>query len=187
MLFIKLCIFALILLLIFIYIYVIKENFSDTTNPTSTPIATLSNTISFQLQNEIAKVLEISPARIYNLKYEGDLKNNVLSIDFNILDGSIKYKTEKRQNQAEKQALDLVMNDTFYVTINNQAIKLRKMASIKQNSALFDDTFFFKNKGLKDIYKYTNNKYITVPNDESITKFYTLEFDKDYKLTPKIK
>ena len=48
-------------------------------------------------------------------------------INFNILDGSVKYKTEKSQNQAEKQALDLVTNDTFFVTINKQAIKLRKI------------------------------------------------------------
>jgi hypothetical protein len=182
----KFCIFSLILLLIFIYFYAKKENFDNTT-ATTIPSVTLSNTISFQLKNEIAKVLEISPSRIYNLNYEGDIKTNILLINFNILDGSVKYKTEKSQSQAEKQARELVNNDTFYISINNQAIKLRKMTTIKNDSAFFDNSVYFSNEGLKDISKYSNNKYITAPNDESLTKFYTLEFDKDYKLTPKLK
>jgi len=181
----KFCIFSLLLLLIFIYFYAKKENFDTTA--TTIPNITLSNTISFQLKNEIAKALEISPSRIYNLKYEGDIKSNILGIDFDILDGSVNYKTEKSQSQAEKQAQALVANDTFYVSINNQAIKLRKMSSIKNNSAFFDDSVYFSNKGLKEISNYSNNKYITAPNDESLTKFYTLEFDKDYKVTPKLK
>ena len=178
----KICIFTLILLLIVIYIYIKKENFNN-----QTPTITLSNTISFQLTNEIAKVLNISPARIYNLKYEGDIKMNILTVDFDILDGSVKFKTEKSQKQAEKQALSLVTNDIFFVSINNQAIKLRKMVDVKNSSAFFDSSVFFKNEGLKEISKYSNNKYIFAPNDESLTKFYTLEIDKDYKLTPKLK
>ena len=177
MLYHKLCIFTLILLLIIIYFYIKKENFDNQT----------PNTISFQLKNEIAKVLNISPIRIYNLKYEGDIKTNILTVDFDILDGSVKFKTEKTQKQAEKEALSLVTNDIFFVSINNQAIKLRKMVSLKKNSAFFDRSVFFKNEGLKEITKHANNKYISAPNDESLTKFYTLEFDKDYKLTPKLK
>ena len=61
------------------------------------------------------------------------------------------------------------------------------MASIKKNSAFFDTSSYFKNEGLKEIITYSNNKYITVPNDESITKFYTLEADKEYKLRPILK
>jgi len=182
----KFCIFILLLLLIFIYIYVKKENF-DTKTDTQKPNITVSNVISFQLTNEIAKVLEISPARILKLKYEGDIKTNILTVDFDILDGSVKYQTEKSKTQAEKQALSLVTNDTFFVSINNQAIKLRKLLDVKNNSAFFDSSVFFKNEGLKDISKYSNNKYISAPNDSSLTKFYTLEFDKDYKLTPRLK
>ena len=185
MLFHKCCISALLLLLIFIYFCAKKENFvNNEENPK--PSMTLPNTLSFQLTNEIAKLLEISPGRIYNLKYEGDIKSNMLYVDFEIHNNK-SHKTEKSQSQASKQAFDLVTNDIFFITINNQAIKLKKKLNVKKNSALFDTSVYFKNEGLKDIAKYSNNKYITVPNDESLTKFYTLEFDKDYKLMPKIK
>lgn len=182
----KVCIFALILLLLFIYFYVKKENFTTTASST-TPNITGSNTISFQLKNEIAKVLEISPARIYNLKYEEDPNPNILHVDFHILDGSVSYKTEKTQFQAEKKSISLVSNDIFFVSINNQAVKLRKLIDIKKGSAFFDNSVYFKNEGLKEISKYATNKYLSLPNDESLTKFYTLEFDKDYKLSPKLK
>jgi hypothetical protein len=186
MLFHKFCICALVLLLIFIYFYVKKENFeNDAAN--SNPSVTLPDTISFQLTNEIAKVLEISPARIYNLKYEGDVKTNLLYVDFEIYDNIVAYKSEISQSQANKKAFNLVINDIFFVTINNQAVKLQKIKVVVNNSALFDNSVYFKNEGLKDIANYSNNKYITVPNDESITKFYTLEFDEDYKLMPKLK
>jgi hypothetical protein len=182
MLFNKCCICAILLLLIIIYFYVKTENFMS-----QTPAATVSNTLTFQLKNEIAKVLSISPERIYNLKYEGDIKSNILTVDFSILDGSVKYQTEKSQSQAIKQALSLVMNDTFYININNQGVKLRKMQAIKKDSAFFDISVYFSNEGLKTISNYSNNKYTSVPNDLSLTKFYTLEVDKDYKVTPTLK
>ena len=155
MLFHKCCICAILLLLILIYFYVKTENFVN-----KTPVTTVYNPLTFQLKNEIAKVLNISPERIFNLKYEGDIKSNILNIDFSILDGSVKYKTEKSQSQAMKQALSLVTNDTFFISINNQAVKLRKMKTIKNDSAFFDISVYFSNEGLKTISKYSNNKYI---------------------------
>ena len=185
MLFHKFCISALLLLLIFMYFYVKKENFES--NSATKPTSNESNTISFQLKNEIGKVLGISPKRIYNLKFEGDIKANILNVDFDIYDNIVAYKTEKSQTQANKQAFDLELNDTFYITINNQAIKIRKMKDIQANSAFFDTSVYFNNQGLKEISNYTNKKYITAPNDESLTKFYTLEFDKNYKVIPTLK
>ena len=193
MLYHKLCIISLIILLLCLYFYVIKDNFenfgnNDTPNTTSsTPAITVSDTISFQLTNEIAKVLEISPARIYGLKYDGDINYNILTIDFDIMDNTVNYRTEKTQGQAETQAINLVNNDTFFVTINNKAVKLRKMSTIRKDSALFDDSIYFNNEGLKEIGQYTTNKYISAPNDDSLTKFYTLAFDKNNKLTPIMK
>ena len=187
MLYYILMICPLILLLIFVYFYVKKENFENSQMTISTPTANTSKTISLQLTDEIAKVLEISRDRISNLKFEGDVKTNMLNIDFDILDGSVKYQREKSQSAASKQALELVTNDIFFVTINNQTIKLRKMVALTQDSAFYDPSIFFKNEGLKNIVSYSNNKYITVPNDEALTKFYTLDFDKDYKLKPNLK
>jgi hypothetical protein len=186
----KCCIFILILLLLFIYIYVKKENFNNSTDsktPNNTVANTVANTITYQVTNEIAKVLKISPERIKNLKVEGDIRTNILNVDFSISDGSAKHKTEKSKKQAEKLALSLVSSDTFFISINSQAIKLRKIVVIKAESAFFDNSVFFKNEGLKEISKYSNNKYVTAPNDEALTKFYTLEVDNEYKVTPKLK
>ena len=56
----------------------------------------------------------------------------------------------------------------------------------KTEKTKIEKSRFFDNQGLKEISIYTKNKYISVPNDESLTKFYTLGFDKDYNLEPKL-
>jgi hypothetical protein len=185
MLYHKLCIIILILLLLFLYIYVKKENFATTQSQNKTTTTKAAKPISVQLQNEIARVLEISPIRIDSLIYEGDLSFNTLKVSFNILENNIttNLQNEKSQFQAEQEAIDLVSTDKFFVSINNQSIILRKMVPVE---ILNDKTKFFNNKGLQDISKYANNSYSSVPNDESLIKFYTLEFDHNYKLVPKL-
>jgi hypothetical protein len=186
MLYHKFCIITIILLILFLYIYVKKEKFENQT--TTIPITTNAQlAISVQLTNEIARVLEISPMRIYNLVYEGDITLNTLRINFNILDTNLmeNLKNEKTQFEAEQQALALVNSDSFFVKINNQSIIIRKMQATA-DSAFFDKGMYFNNEGLKLVSKYVKKSYDSVPNDESLTKFYTLGFDKDYNLTPKI-
>ena len=186
MLYHKFCIISLILLLLFLYIYVKKENF-DSQN-TTIPITTNPQLpVSVQLTNEIAKVLEISPLRIYNLVYTGDIALNSLNVDFNISDTNLmqSLKNEKNTFEAEQQAQALVNNDSFFVKINNQSVILRRLVPTN-NSAFLDKGKFFNNEGLKEINNYTKNKYNSSPNDESLTKFYTLEFDKNYNVVTKI-
>jgi hypothetical protein len=45
---------------------------------------------------------------------------------------------------------------------------------------------YFNNSGLLDIAKYSKNKYIGVPNDASLTNFYTLEYDNNFNIKPVI-
>ena len=193
MLYHKCCIISLLLILIFLYFYVKKENFDTqetmTTNPTPTPTpTTIQQPIGVQLRNEIGRVLDISPSRINNLKFEGDINLNTLRIDFDILDNNLieNLKNEITQNEAETKAINLIKTDTFIVRINNKSIILRVLLPQSNSTVEEDKTRFFNNKGLKDISTYANNKYISVPNDESLTKFYTLGFDKNYNLMPKI-
>ena len=182
MLFHKLSIIILILLLLCLYIYVKKENF-ETKNTSSNNKS--QKPVSVQLQNEIARVLEISPIRIDSLVYEGSLSNNALTVNFNILENNIdtNLQNEKSKFQAQQEAFKLVSTDKFFVSINNQSIILRRMLPVKK---VDDKIKFYNNKGLQEISKYANNAYSSVSNDESLTKFFTLGFDNNYNLVPKI-
>jgi len=175
------------------YIYVKKENFDSNQPvttiplPTPTPTPTVQQSIGVQLRNEIGRVLEISSSRINNLKYEGDISLNTLRIDFDILDNNLiaNLNNEITKSEAEMKAISLMQSDTFIVRINNKSIILRILLP-QSTQETGDKSRFFNNKGLKDISTYANNKYISVPNDESLTKFYTLGFDKNYNLIPKL-
>jgi len=177
----KCCITILILLLIFLYLYSKKENFEDDQTTQSTlPIST-------QLRNEIGSLLNISPSRINNLDYEGNLLMNTLRIHFDIHDNNLDetLNNEPSKMEAKKIVDTLMLTDKFIVSINNRTVILRKMIP-KTEKTKIEKSRFFDNQGLKEISRYADKKYISVPNDESLTKFYTLGFDKDYNLEPKL-
>ena len=181
-------IICLTLSLILLYIYIIKENFDIQQNVSTIPNTTVPQlSIGVQLRNEIGRVLEISSSRINNLIYEGDININTLSVDFNILDNNLntKLNNEITESEAEKKAIDLFKKDNFFVRINNRSIILRIIPTLP-NTSIIDKSKFFNNKGLKEISKYSINKDISVPNDDALTKFYTIGFDANYNLVPKI-
>ena len=177
----KCCITILILLLIFLYLYSKKENFEDDqTTQSNLPIST-------QLRNEIGTLLNISPSRISNLDYEGNLIMNTLKVHFDIHDNNLDETLNNENSKMEAKNIvdNLMLTDKFIVSINNRTIILRKMLP-KTETTNIEKSRFFDNEGLKEISKYAKNKYISVPNDESLTKFYSLGFDKDYNLEPKL-
>jgi len=176
----KCCIIVLIVLLVFLYLYSKKENFvNEQTNQSTLPIST-------QLRNEIGTLLNISHSRINNLDYEGNLLMNTLRVHFDIHDNNLDetLNNEPSKMEAQKIVDSLMLTDKFIVSINNRTVILRKTLP-KTDTIKIDKSRFFNNQGLKEISRYANNKYISVPNDESLTKFYTLGFDKDYNLEPK--
>ena len=185
MIFHKCCLVILIITLISLYIYSKKENFDNDSDNTSQSQEQLP--ISVQLRNEISRLLDISKSRIYNLIYEGDIKLNSLRIDFDILDNNFNenIKNEISKYEAGKKAIYLIRNDKFIVRINDKSVILRPILQSRKQKE-FDKTKFFNNEGLKEVVEYANNKYITVPNDESLTNFYTLNIDKNYNIIPKI-
>ena len=180
----KVCISTLIIILCFLYIYTKQENFEITQSqlPTTTE-AQLP--ISVQLKNELGKLLEISPSRINNLKYEGDITLSTLYVDFDIVENNSLQQNEISKDEANTKLISFINTDTLLVRINNKTVILRKMIPIIDKN-LINKAKFFNNEGLKDIAKYANNQYISVPNDESFTKFYTLGFDQNYNIIPKI-
>ena len=177
----KCCITILILVLVFVYLYSKKENFvNEQTTQSNLPIST-------QLRNQIGTLLNISPSRINNLDYEGNLLMNTLRVHFDIHDNNLDetLNNEPSKMEAKKIVDALMLTDKFIVSINNRTVILRKMIS-KNETTKIEQTKFFDNQGLKEISTYAHKKYISVPNDESLTKFYTLGFDKEYKKKPKI-
>ena len=192
----------LLIILLFIYIYVKKENFDNTTVPTSSKTSSILESLvptttsseeslakqplSVQLRSEIGKVLGVSPLRIYNLKYEGDIELNALVVDFDILDANVNQKVlhEISKFDAANLAANLMSQDNFFVKINNKTIILRRLQP--KNSKTSDNVSFFDNEGMKEVKKYANDRYVSVPNDDSLTKFYTLGHDDNYNLVPKI-
>jgi len=180
----KCCIVILIITLISLYFYSKKENFKSDdriTQQQKNIIEENQKPISVQLRTEISKILKISASRIHNLIYEGDITLNSLRIDFDILDNNFNQniQNEISTDEAAKKAIALIINDKFIVRINNRSVILRPILQKNRNKEIKKDNYF-NNKGLKDIVEYTNNKYITVPNDESLTNFYTLGFDTNY-------
>jgi hypothetical protein len=171
----------LIIILLFIYICVKKENFENNQTPTSTSLS--QQPISVQIRSEIARILEISPLRIDKLNYEGEISSNALTVDFDVLDANIDEKVlnEISSIDASKLAVKLMNQDNFFIKINNKTVILRYLHPESPR-----DLSNFDNQGLKELEKYAKNKYISVPNDESLTKFYTFGHDDNYNLVPKI-
>ncbi len=175
----------LLIILLFIYIYVKKENFDSTSTQTSSD-SLAKQPLSVQIRSEIGRVLGISPLRIQDLKYEGNIESNELSVDFDILDANINQKVvhEISKSDASQLAVSLMTQDKFFVKVNNKSIILRYLKSKPSKSS--ENVSFFNNEGMKELKKYANDRYVSVPNDDSLTKFYTLGHDNNFNLVPKL-
>jgi len=176
----KICFVAFVLIFVCLYLYVKIEAFE---NPT-TPQSTLPNvTISTQLASEISRVLGISVRRVINLIFSGDISSGSLMVAFIILEPNAGESTKQEPNAADaaKLAHQLTTSGNFKVFINGLSIVLYKMPKPTKNS-----NNFFDNTGLQDISTYSNNKYISAPNDESLTNFYKLGIDSNFNITPQI-
>ena len=173
----KCALISLILIVIFLYLYVKYESFYGDSS-------TYGNyQISNQLLSEIARVLSISQNRITNLVYNGDVSQGKLNVSF-IIQQPNTASTEQSSANSAILANDLMINGNFKVSINGTIVVLFKIPNIGKN--LENTNSFFDNLGLKTISDYALTKYKSEPNDESLTKFYTLGFDDNYNIVPKM-
>ena len=171
----KCALISFILIFMFLYLYVKNESFYNA-------ISTVNNSqISDQLISEIARVLSISHNRITNLVYNGDISLGELNVAFIIKEPNT-LSTEQSATNSAILANDLMINGNFKVMINGSAVVLSKIA----NNILQNGNNYFDNFGLKTISDYSLNKYNSIPNDESLTKFFTLGFDDNYNVVPKL-
>jgi hypothetical protein len=178
----KLLILVLAVLIIAIYLHIIiknKENFIGDIN---------DQPISIQLLGQIAAKLGVSVRRIQNLIYNGDVATQILSVSFTILDPNVieVNNGEKNAQTVANNAYSLFVNNNFIVKINNINVRLSKTNSNSNNSptATLDNSVYFNNTGLLDISNYSQQKYIQVPNDPSMTHFYSLKMDSNFNLKP---
>ncbi len=178
----KLLILGLAVLLISIYLYIIiknKEHFlGDITD----------QPISIQLLGQIASKLGVSVRRIINLSYNGDVETQMLSVSFTILDPNVieVNNGEKNAQTVASITQNLFTNNNFIVKINNLNVKLSKIKSNSGNTptATMDNSVYFNNTGLTDVSNYAQSKYALIPNDPSLTQFYSLQMDSNFNLKP---
>lgn len=167
----KCILISFIFIFLFLYLYVKIETFY------ADPISKTSQ-VSSQILTEISRILRISKTRLFNLVYYGDYTEGKIFVAF-----GIKEPTTNNEASAIDSAIltsNLISNNKFIIKINGKNVLLSKIRSSNPVNNYFDNSF------LKTISKYSTNKYITVPNDESLTKFYKLDFDKNYNIVPKI-
>jgi hypothetical protein len=168
----KCALISFILIFMFLYLYVKNESFYIA-------ISTDNNSqISEQLISEIARVLSISRNRIANLVYNGDITLGILNVAFIIKEPNT-LSTERNATNSAVLANDLMINSNFKVMINGNNVVLSKIGNNLQNV-----NNYFDNLGLKTISEYSMNKYNSVPNDESLTRFFTLGFDNNFNIVP---
>ena len=170
----KCALISFILVFMFLYLYIKNESFYDA-------ISTDNNSqISEQLISEIARVLNISRNRIDNLVYNGDISLGILNVAFIIKEPNT-LSNEKTATNSAILANDLMTNGNFRVMINGSNVVLSKIANNLQNL-----NNYFDNLGLKTISEYSMNKYNSTPNDASLTRFFTLGFDDNFNIIPKL-
>lgn len=170
----------LLIISLFIYLYVKVESFATLQSISS------SSLISNQIITEISRVIYISPRRISNLSFTGDISTGKLNVSFNILEPNLTElsNNEMKADDALKYSNDLFNTNKFIIIINNQSVLLNQ---IQNNTTPMATTNYFNNTGLITISNYANNKYISVPNDHSLTNFYKLDIDNNYNISPNIK
>jgi len=184
----KLLILGFMILLIGLYLYIIiktRENFNNIT-----PITNLQSEqpISTQLLNQIASKLKVSVRRIQNLTYSGDISKQILAVSFTILDPNV-IEIQNGETNAQtiaSNANNLFIQNQFIVQINGVNIMLSKInqSSTSVSNTSVDNSIYFNNTGLQDISNYAQQKYREVPNDASLTNFYNLKIDSNYKINP---
>lgn len=182
----KLLILGFIILLIGLYLYIIikkKETFDNNNN------TILELPISTQLLAQIASKLQVSVRRIKNITYSGDLSSQSLAVSFTILDPNV-IEIQNREPNAQttaSNANNLFIRNKFIVNINGINILLSKInkttAKLISNTTV-DNSIYFNNTGLQDISKYALQTYREIPNNASLTHFYNLKIDSNYKINP---
>ena len=114
----------LVLLISSLYYYIIIINQSRIQNNKKELFYNVSGTISEQLTQEIALKLGMSPRRIKNITYDGDINQNRLNVSFTIIDPNIIEinKGEPNTLTAANNANELFYQNRFTVNINGNNI-----------------------------------------------------------------
>lgn len=178
-------IFIILIICLILYLYVKSESF-DNSIPTTSNIP-----ISSQLTSAIANVIGISPRRISDLIFTGDISKMQLNISFTILEANLieLSNNEMKADNATAFSDGLFAAENFIVKINNQSVFLNKTKSQTKNQNSITPTNtanVFDNTSLITIANYATNKYISIPNDSSLTNFYKLDIDNNYDIKPGI-
>lgn len=143
------------------------------------------------LTKQIADKLNISQRRILNLTYEAKLTNGLLNATFIIDEPNFieTYNGEPTKENAQKQLDSFILLKQFTINVTGIPALLNyyyvdsTATNLNSKEAVYyyKNPRYFNNTGLLDLIDYTHKVYNVVPTDISLTKFYTLDFDADFK------
>jgi uncharacterized membrane protein len=183
----KLVVLGIIIVLIGLYLHIIITNTKNNNNTTEKfgNGTDIIQPISIQLTDQISLKLNISIRRIQNLAFSGNLSNQSLNVSFTILEPNLieTANGEPNAQTAASTANNMFNRNNFIVKINNVNVRLNR-TNEQENTSINDMSSYFNNTGLLDIMDYSQQKYIQVPNDLSLTRFYNLTLDKNYNVKP---
>ena len=120
-------------------------------------------------------------------EHSGELKYKLIEYLFNysFIDVNNTMSQIHPVNTALIECIKTIQTDPINHKIIN--ILLSKINQTNANiipNAKVDNSIYFNNTGLQDISKYALQTYREVPNDASLTNFYNLKIDSNYKINP---
>ena len=184
----KLLIIGIVIILITLYLYNYNKNINNFENIIQTSSQQPYSTL---LHEQISLKLNISKRRVVYVNYTGNLDTNLdtklLNVSFTVLDPNITELQNGEQNLQTviNNANSLFNTNMFTVKINNNNVMLNKINNKTSNiKSVIDNSIYFNNTGIRDMATYSNNKYISVPNDKLLTQFYELKYDNKFNLKP---
>ena len=182
---------AFLLIIFYMYFYVINEKFTvpqvtTTTIKNYTPISII---VLEQLKAQIPQLIGISPSRVKNITYSGNIESGELSVYFNIDEASAidKLRNQLTKQEALQKANDLFNYNDFIININGQNIKLKKKPNFDTNLTNNEKKTYFDNQDMLEIQNYVKQKYSGLPEtDNDLIKYYKLAINKDFNIVPTI-
>ena len=172
------------------------DKFTDSTQNTTNYTFVDSPSVSFSIQQQIASLISISPRRILNLTYDTHIINGTLQISFAIdKPNFIETHSGELSSTDAKNTLNSIINaQQFNINLLGKTVIL-KLANQELSGGMINGSLpisanldytkiptYFNNDALLDIADYTHNVYNVVPTDKSLTQFYTLDMDNNFKV-----
>lgn len=176
-------IIIIIILLLLICIYNLNpQNSKD-------QFQNMDESIINQIKSELANIIGFHPNRIRNISYTGDLSDQVISINLELIPHNKNIKNELSNLEIIKIIENRIKDDTLYLTINNINIKIssHNVKNLKSsNDDSFQDTNNNVNPNQLSEFVEKTGKDITrgLPFNHNLERYYEIDHIKQTLINP---